>query len=209
MSDRSGGDALERWVEGLRRGDTRAFEAIFHHSYVALGRYAMRYLSDPEDARDLVQTVMLRVWEKRAELPRPLDLSAYLHAAVRNACLNQLARQRVRLAHQHQTQTQTQAPDMTPQDDLEAHELAGRLHVALARLPGRCREAFLLSRHDGLSYREVAARMGISVKTVEAQIGKALRLLHTYLGDFLVLLGLWWLARGHVQVEGVLFSILF
>lgn len=180
------------WIEGLRQGDQAALAAIFHHYYERLGRYGMRYLADPEEVRDLVQALFIRLWEKRADLPHPLDLSAYLHTAVRNACLKRIDHYRVRQVHQSQVGQAPMQTTPSPQDELEAHETAERIRQALAALPARCREAFLLTRQEGLSYREAAARMGISPKTVEVQVGKALKLLRAYLGETLTLLLLLW-----------------
>ena len=168
------------------------FERLFHQYYGRLGRYAMRFLSNPEDARDLVQAVFVRLWEKKKYLDDDFQASAYLHTAVRNACLNHLEHMKVRQVH---AQYELQAPlprDHSPQDHLEAHETAERIRLALAELPDRCREAFLLSRREGLSYQEVAERMQISPKTVEVQIGKALKLLRTQLGAILPILLLIW-----------------
>ena len=79
-----------------------------------------------------------------------------------------------------------------PEQQLEASELEKQIQEALAALPGRCREVFLLNRFEGLRYQEIAERLGISVKTVEAQISKALRILRDQLKDhfswFLILL---------------------
>lgn len=56
-------------------------------------------------------------------------------------------------------------------------EELGRVTRAISELPLKCRQAFMLLKIDGLSQREVAARMGVSENTVEKHIGKALRLL--------------------------------
>ncbi|HOY72787.1 MAG TPA: sigma factor-like helix-turn-helix DNA-binding protein [Tenuifilaceae bacterium] len=41
-------------------------------------------------------------------------------------------------------------------------------------MPERCRQAFILSRRDGLKYKEIAAKLSVSEKTVEADMTKAL-----------------------------------
>ncbi|WP_217705480.1 sigma-70 family RNA polymerase sigma factor [Peristeroidobacter soli] len=56
-------------------------------------------------------------------------------------------------------------------------EELGRITQAIAGLPQKCREAFLLRKLDGLSQRQVAEQMGVSENTIEKHIGKALRIL--------------------------------
>lgn len=63
----------------------------------------------------------------------------------------------------------------------DQHAIAGqelrRIGALVAALPARCREAFMLRKVQGLSQREIAARMRISENTVEKHVGKGLRLL--------------------------------
>ncbi|MEM6347345.1 MAG: RNA polymerase sigma-70 factor [Bacteroidota bacterium] len=171
-------------------GDSNAFESLFHQWYGRLCRYAMRYLTDPDEARDLVQGVFVKLWENRSKLVADNPLGAFLYTAVRNACLNQLKHQKVR--QDYQTHHQSLRPEWSgsPEEVLEAFELEERIREAIAALPDRCREAFTLSREEGLSYQEIAQRMGISPKTVEVQISKALKLLRQKLGPLFLLL--WW-----------------
>jgi RNA polymerase sigma-70 factor (ECF subfamily) len=56
-------------------------------------------------------------------------------------------------------------------------EELGRITQAIAGLPEKCREAFLLRKLDGLSQRQVAEQMGVSENTIEKHVGKALRIL--------------------------------
>ena len=65
-------------------------------------------------------------------------------------------------------------------NEAEYQELEALYRAALDRLPPRQREAFELSRQQGLSYPEIAARQGVSVKTVEAHIMQALKTMRTY-----------------------------
>ena len=61
------------------------------------------------------------------------------------------------------------------------HGTEAAVRRAIDALPPRCREIFLLSREDGLSYGGIATTLGISVKTVETQMGRALKSLRAAL----------------------------
>ena len=60
-------------------------------------------------------------------------------------------------------------------DCFDIDALTKVVNRAIEQLPERCREIFSLSRKEGLSYRQIAERLGISVKTVETQISIALK----------------------------------
>jgi len=57
---------------------------------------------------------------------------------------------------------------------IEQHDLANVVRAAVAELPERCREIFVLSREHGLSYSEIAEALGVSVSTVKTQMGRAI-----------------------------------
>lgn len=67
--------------------------------------------------------------------------------------------------------------DPSPEDSAILRDQLRQADVLLGALPDRAREAFLLRRVQGLSQREIAARMNVSENTVEKHIGKALRLI--------------------------------
>jgi RNA polymerase sigma-70 factor (ECF subfamily) len=82
--------------------------------------------------------------------------------------------------------------------DLEYRVLLGK---AIDSLPPKCREVFLLSRISDMSYKEIAAALGISQKTVENQLGKALKILRAFLKDKGVYLA-WGMVNFFLQVHG-------
>lgn len=69
------------------------------------------------------------------------------------------------------------APEVSADTVLEFRDELRALETTLAELPERCRHAFLLRRVEGLSQKEVAARLFISEKTVEKYMAQAVRLL--------------------------------
>lgn len=174
----------------LRAGDESAFELLFRERYVRLCRMAASMLGSGATAEELVQDVMLQLWEHRAELTITKTLAGYLHTAVRNRVLNAARRTRLEtqwsrdaraggnLLHLHGRQA-------TADDALAARDLELAIARALDELPPRCRQAFILRRQQELSYAEIARIMQIAPKTVEVQIGAALRALRQKLAEWL------------------------
>ncbi|MCB9232028.1 MAG: RNA polymerase sigma-70 factor [Bacteroidia bacterium] len=172
-------------VRQVRAGNKKAFESIFHAHYAGLCRFATQIVQDAEVAEELVQDFFVGFWERRDQLEALQSLSSYFHTSIRNASLNHLKHLKVRAAHQAHVLHQAEAGERTVEEFLAGEELSRRISETVETLPDRCREVFLLSRHDGLKYGEIAEKLNISIKTVEVQMGKALKIMRENLSDLL------------------------
>lgn len=168
----------------LRGGDDKAFEAIFRQWYEPVVRSANRVLRDPGVAEELSQDVFLELWRRRETLAPDSSVAGYLMQAVRNRALNHLRH----LAVQKKSVVYVEALS-EPAEHADAQVQANDLQVAMARaiaeLPPRTREVFVMSRERGLRYSEIAEELGVSVKAVEANMSRALRILREQLSAFL------------------------
>ncbi|MEM8600100.1 MAG: RNA polymerase sigma-70 factor [Bacteroidota bacterium] len=173
---------MARWAASLRRGDGAAFEALFRALHPPLVRFAAGFVQSGAEAEDLVQEAFVRLWERRADIDPTLSVRAWLYRTVRNRALNQIRDRRRRadlLDAQPPRPTTTAAPDIA----LEARALADRLRTLVAALPERQREAFVLTRVEGLAHTEVAEVMGIAASTVNVHLVRALKALRAGLAD--------------------------
>ena len=177
------------WYELVRRGDVAGFEAMFRAHYEPLCRFAMGYGVPREAAEDLMQDVFVRIWEQRAQWALQTTLAAYLYGAARNRALDYARHQLVvRQWEARVARTGGRALVGTicartegADERLELRELDAAIQRAVAQLPERCRQTFLLSRVHGLGYADIAATMEVSVKTVKIQMGRALKALRAAL----------------------------
>ncbi|PYP52954.1 MAG: RNA polymerase sigma-70 factor [Gemmatimonadetes bacterium] len=169
-------------VARIRAGDEAAFESMFRAYYDPLCRHVAPYLGSRDAAEDAVQGVFVHIWEDRARWVVS-DLGHYLYAAVRRRAISQVRRTAVRrrAAPLLVLEETGGAGRALPDAEFDAEELRRRLERVLDTLPPRTRAAFLLSRGEGLSYHQVAARMAISQKTVGVHIGRALAVLRNTL----------------------------
>ena len=172
-----------------RTRDADAFGAIYHAYHAPLCTLARRYVRAADSAEELVQDVLLRIWEQRSWLHlQDGALRAYLYAAVRNQALDALKRERVARRWHERVLREPDAlvgPRPDGADESAAvEELSAVVERLVAALPPRCRQAYVLRREQQLGYGEIARIMGVAPKTVEVQIGLALRALRRGLADW-------------------------
>ena len=151
--------------------------------FEGLYRYAFTILKNNDDAKDAVQSVFVKIWEKRATIDEQQSVQSYLYTSVYNYCLNVKRKEKVRNEYvQNNQQTQ-----QTNSDQLVTRENIKTITDALESLPPQCRLIFFKSRFEKKKYAEIAEELNLSVKTIEVQIGKALKILREKLSGVHIL----------------------
>ena len=173
------------WIRNIHDGDESAFEAMFRSYFDKLTAFAFSYVGSRDRAEDVVEDVFFNIWRARETWEVSGSLRAYLYTATRNQALN--ARKRLGLERRHLEMVASQPPRRASPADAEmlGEEARAAAEQAIAGLPERCREIFLLHREHNLSYAEIAAATGVTTKTVENQLGRAVKLLREKLWGFL------------------------
>lgn len=161
-------------LQGLKKGEEKAYHQLFQHYFEPLTFYANRYLKDLDAARDLVQEVMSQLYEKRESLEIRESLKAFMYRSVANRSLNVLKHEEVK--QRHHAVIKEQADPYFQQDEIELSELQARINQLMHALPPECGRIFRMSRLEHKSNSEIAEELGISKRTVETQISKALKI---------------------------------
>jgi len=168
-------EQIRVWVQKISESDREAFDSLFRCLYPRLVRFAFKYVHSKAIAGDIVQNVFIALWKKREELDPRQSVKAYLFQAVRNRSLNYL-RDHSRETIGLETADKSQAESMehtNPQE--EADRRMDLLKQWISDLPERQREAFELSRFEGLDHDEIADVMNVSPNTVNNHIVAALK----------------------------------
>lgn len=166
-------------VARVRAGDGTAFAAIHAAHYAPLCRYVERYVGGRDDAEDVVSATFAHLWEERETWTIQETLHTFLRVAVRHRALDTVDRAAIRrraapmLMHDLTAHQDTLSADVL----FQVEEVRLQLLRAIAELPPRTRRAFLLTRVEGLTYDQVALRMGISRKTVGWHVARSLAIL--------------------------------
>lgn len=136
--------------------------------------YARYLLGSPEEAEDVTQDVLLKLWRHRAtvdsEHPGP-----WLLRVTRNACIDRLRRRRFRLvpiadssAVEGEVVLRDTAPG--PEDRSRTSELGRRLEAALDDLEEPYRSIVVLREIQGCKYREIAEALEMPLNTVKVYL---------------------------------------
>jgi RNA polymerase sigma-70 factor (family 1) len=169
----------------VSQGDERAFTTLYNHYHQRLGLHIYRITKSAELAEEVVHDVFLKIWLNRETLAEIDNFSVYLYVISKNAALNCLKR----IAREKAVTTDLdpvldQIPMMeTPEEDYRYI----LIDEAIDRLPPQQRQAYLLARHERLTYAEVALRMGLSKETVKKYLQIATEFICGYIGKKLII----------------------
>jgi RNA polymerase sigma-70 factor (ECF subfamily) len=179
-------DEEREWVRRIRDGDETAFQPLFRAYYDPLCRFVDCFVRRPDISEELVQSLFLRLWVKRAQLSIQQAIRTYLYRAARNISLNHLLRERVYNALLARSAGQADHGEWygeIPESDarVRASDVEDRVLSAIGALPLRYRPVLALRWEHGMTYAEIARILRLPVKTVETRAARAVRMLQPML----------------------------
>jgi RNA polymerase sigma-70 factor (ECF subfamily) len=154
------------------------FGTLYRKEAPTLISYAARF-TDHAAAEDIVQDIFLKIWDKRSFIFLKDGIRTYLFNAVRHACLDHLKHLDVRMDYQNAVTLKlkieelyfTDNPDFLVQED----ERLQAVYREIEKLPGKCREIFVMAYLEERKSAEIATLLNLSKRTVEAQLYKGLK----------------------------------
>lgn len=172
-------------IDALRTGDIKAYEFLFKKYYAPLVVFAGKYVNDLDVAREIVQDLFVRLYEKRQTLSIDISVKSYLYRSVYNSSINHIHQRNIREKHNRTIAQEKEVLDY-PDDDMNTVDLQKRIYDIIESLPTKCRKIFKMNRFEGMKNEEIAQVLNLSKRTVETQISKALKILRNQLsGDAL------------------------
>jgi RNA polymerase sigma-70 factor (ECF subfamily) len=163
------------YFEEFRKGDKNAYGKIFHKYYAPLRSFALKYLLDKDACEDIVQEVMISVWQKKSEFKNLNTFKSYLYSSVKNKALNIIKHSKVKEKYQDEIKFLESEEYFT--DNLIEEEVRAILFECYNSLPKQCHKIFKLSYFEGLRLKEIARELNISVNTVKTQKYRALKII--------------------------------
>ncbi len=169
------------------------FSEIYLKYYCKLMRFAAEFVAFEEDAKDIIQDVFVNLWERKDSFTYIQNVNAYVFRLTRNKCIDYLKHRiiqdkyvaNIQSAYEQELYLKLQSLEEFDVNIVFGENLDKIIARAINSLPGRCREIFLLSRYEGLKYKEISGRLNLSINTIETQMSIALRKLRRELKSYL------------------------
>jgi RNA polymerase sigma-70 factor, ECF subfamily len=178
------GDETAALVALAARGDVGAFEQLYARSAGRVYAVCLRMTGDVERAKELSHDAFVRAWERLSTFRGEAAFDTWMHRLAVNVVLTATRTERRRTARivatedelsvESNLQFSRPAPDVESRIDLER---------AIASLPPRAREVFVLHDVEGYRHDEIADRLELQSGSVRAQLHRARKLIMRMLTD--------------------------
>jgi len=135
-------------------------------------KITVRFLKNEEEGQDVVQDIMLKLWQKREELDGISNIEAYAVQMIRNRCLDILRKKKVIFIDE---EAESQIEEITPDihSQIELSEASGQIKTLIRRLNGLQRQVMELRDIEQLSYKEIAEITNLKVNAIRVNLSRA------------------------------------
>jgi len=171
----------EELVKRVQGGDTAAFDLLVRKYQHRIAALIGRYVSDWSEVQDVAQETFIRAYRAMANFRGDAQFYTWLHRIAVNTAKNHLVAHNrrpptddidVEDAEHFDSGIRLRDGD-TPERELMRQQLEQTVMRAVEALPEELRVAINLREVDGLSYEEIAERMGCPIGTVRSRIFRA------------------------------------
>jgi RNA polymerase sigma-70 factor (ECF subfamily) len=180
----------------FRSGDEEAFRELFEKHSRAIVNFAYNFVGSRPRAEELAQDIFLQIYRAGPRYEPHAKFTTWLYRIATNACLNEVRRPERRYATkplEHDADDGRERAEIgiadpqaiTGESALAGRELEARIRGVLGDLPDNQRAALILSRVDGLSYREVADALECTESAVKSLVFRATATMRKELEEFL------------------------
>ena len=179
-------------IEDIKQGDRAAFRELFEDYYPILCVFAMKYIRDEEQCKDVAQETLLTYWQNRADFEDIFKVKGYLYRVARNRCLNMIkANGEVLKAHlEHCVKEALTESEAYFENEVIRQETYLLVRKAVGALPVQMRKIIELAM-QGKKNAEIAAELSISEGTVHTLKKTAYKKLRDRLQEHFYLLLFW------------------
>lgn len=161
----------ELTIRKMILGDLNAFTEIYNYYRLPALKFCYSLVKDEEEAENLMQDVLIKIWAKRDQINPELNFHSFLFTCLRNMAFDYLKKMEKNQVLRKQYLQRLEALN---EEDAEQKEIQlVMLQTAVDGLSKKRKEILELNIREGKSYQEIADMLRISKNTVKNQLVKA------------------------------------
>lgn len=139
-----------------------------------LYRFAFRLLGNEEDAQDITQDALMKVWGMQEKMAELQNMEAWCMRITRNLALDKIKARKYRMSDELDRAGELPATHQkSPHAVTEQNDVMEKVHVAINALPEKYRTILQLRDIDGHSYQEIADILDIDMNDVKVNLHRA------------------------------------
>ena len=179
----------EQLIGRFQSGDQRAYVELVNRYKDRLLNFVFQFLGDSEQAEDVVQDTMLRLYEKKHYYKEVAKFSTWIYTIARNLANTELRKRKRRkttyLSQMSKEERQYEIPAVQDDVDQSLHNevINNRIQTAISHLPEHFKMVIILRDIQGLSYDDISNIVEVPLGTVKSRINRARLQLQAELQD--------------------------
>ncbi|HEY5749900.1 MAG TPA: RNA polymerase sigma factor [Chryseolinea sp.] len=138
-----------------------------------LFRFALRFLGNEEEAKDVVQEVFIRVWNGREQMNEVQNWEAWCMRITKNLSLDRIRTLARKQTHPLETGYDVRQETLSPHESTEIQESMSRVNQFIAALPEKQRQVIHLRDVEGYSYNEICEILELDMNQVKVNLFRA------------------------------------
>jgi RNA polymerase sigma factor (sigma-70 family) len=138
-----------------------------------LFRFAFRLLGSSEEAKDVVQEVMIKVWNGREQMAEIQNMEAWCMRVTKNLSLDKLRLRQRRATDSMDEGFEIRNEALSPHENTELNESMLRINQLIAALPEKQRQVIHLRDIEGYSYNEICEMLELDMSQVKVSLFRA------------------------------------
>mgnify|MGYP001202533975 FL=1 len=170
----------------LKAGKRSALEGLFRRYHKDLFRYALKFCGDRDLAEDHIQSLFLKIWDRKANLGEVKAVKTYLWTALRRSLMASLDEQK-KSWQRYMNQNEGDPFFLSVEEVIIKNEhkeiQREKLEKAIAMLSPRQREVVYLRFYEGMSYQEIEEIMAVNYQVARNYLHKGLQRLRETLSS--------------------------
>lgn len=164
---------MRTMINAITNNDEKAFRSFFSVYHPKIKYFIAGFLNSNEEAEDLTQDTLVKIWQNRHNLGCISNLESYLYCIAKNILFDYIKKNK-KMETSNSYDLQYIKDNGVLEEYLQAKELKSIIDYAIEKMPPQRKMIFKMSRLDGISNTEIADKLSISKRTVETHISVAL-----------------------------------